>query len=60
MMRTAIDHLNIIETARMWNDQSYCWYGDGFEWCRLVPVAAPNVAVMVGAALTAGMDGVPT
>ena len=30
-VRTAIDHLNIIEAARMWNDQSYCWYGDGWN-----------------------------
>jgi hypothetical protein len=30
-VRTATAHLNIIEAAHMWNDQSYCWYGDGWN-----------------------------
>ena len=29
--RAAVDRFNIIEDARMWNDQSYCWYGDGWN-----------------------------
>jgi hypothetical protein len=30
-VRTAIDRLNIIEATRMWNDQSYCWYDEGWN-----------------------------
>jgi hypothetical protein len=28
---TATDRLNIIEAAHMWNDQSYCWYDEGWN-----------------------------
>jgi hypothetical protein len=30
-VRTAIDRLNIIEAVHMWNDQSYCWYDEGWN-----------------------------
>jgi hypothetical protein len=30
-VRAAIDSLNIIEAARMWGGQSYCWYDDGWN-----------------------------
>lgn len=29
--QAAVDRLNIIETVHMWNDQSYCWYDEGWN-----------------------------
>ena len=58
--RAAVDRFNIIEDAVCGTIRVTA----GMAMAGMVPVgisvATPNVAVMVGAALTAGMDGVPT